>query len=79
MLTKGLYPHTIEISKPTIKAFWNAHAVYKAKIEQERKNTVLRKHEKQTAHISKDIEKMKQQVNEITNRLKRWIAILLTT
>ena len=60
LLANGLKPHTIEISKPMIKVFWNAHAVYKAKIEEERKNAVLSESEKQAAHISNDIEKMKQ-------------------
>ena len=68
MLLNQLKPHAIEISKPMIKAFWNAHAVYKAKLEEERKNAVLSEHEKQAAHISNDIKKMKQQVN-LMNKL----------
>ena len=65
MLAKGLKPHIIEISKPMIKAFRNAHAVYKAKLEEERKNTVLSEREKHAAIISNDIEKMKQQVSQM--------------
>ena len=41
MLEHGLKPHAIDISKPTIKPFRNAHAVYKAKLEKERKNVGL--------------------------------------
>ena len=59
-LANGLKPHAIEIQKPMIKAFWNAHAVYKAKLKEERKNPVLSEREKQAAQISSDIEKMKQ-------------------
>ena len=36
-LANGLKPHAIEIQKPMIKAFWNAHAAYKAKLKEERK------------------------------------------
>ena len=46
ILANWLKPHTIKISKPIIKAFWNAHAVYKAKLEEERKNVVLSEHGK---------------------------------
>ena len=70
MLANGLKPHTIEISKPIIKAFWNAHAVYKAKLEEDRKNAVLSEREKQAAHISNDIEKMKQQVNQMNKSIE---------
>ena len=65
ILANWLKPHTIKISKPIIKAFWNAHAVYKAKLEEERKNVVLSEHGKQAAYISNDIRKMKQQVNQM--------------
>ena len=50
MLANGLKPHAIEILKSMIKAFRNA---------------VLGEREKQAAHISNDIEKMKQQVNQM--------------
>ena len=69
-MANGLKPHTIEISKPIIKAFQNAHAVYKAKLEEERKNAVLSEREKQAAHISNDIEKMKQQVNQMNKSIE---------
>ena len=52
-----------------IKAFWNTHAVYKAKLEEERKNPVLSEREKQAAQISSDIEKMKQQVNQMNKSI----------
>ena len=70
MLANRLKPHTIEISKPMIKAFRNAHAVYKAKLEEERKNAVLSEHEKQAAHISNDIEKVKQQFNQMNKSIE---------
>ena len=70
MLANGLKPHTIEISKPMMKAFWNAHAVYKAKIEEERKNALLSEREKQAAHISNDIEKTKQQFNQMNKSIE---------
>ena len=41
MLANRLKPHTIEILKLMIKAFRNTHAVYKAKLEEERKNAVI--------------------------------------
>ena len=46
MLGNGLKPHTIEISKPMIKAIRNTHAVYEVKLEEERKNAVLIEREK---------------------------------
>ena len=70
MLANGLRPHTIEISKPMIKALRNAHAVYKANLEEERKDAVLSECEKQVAHISNDIKKMKQQVNPINKSIE---------
>ena len=70
ILANGLKPRTIEISKPIIKAFRNARAVYKAKLEEERKNAVLSEREKQAAHISNDIEKMKQQVNQMNKSIE---------
>ena len=70
MLANGLKPHAIDISKPTIKLFRNAHAVYKAKLEEERKNAVLSEREKRAAHISNDIEKMKQQVNHMSKSIE---------
>ena len=70
MLANRLKPHTIEISKPMMKAFWNAHAVYKAKIEEERKNALLSEREKQAAHISNDIEKTKQQFNQMNKSIE---------
>ena len=60
ILANRLKTNTIEISKPIIKAFRNAHAVYKAKLEEERKN----------GHISNDIEKMKQQVNQMNKSIE---------
>ena len=72
MLTSRLKPHTIKISKPMIKVFWNAHDVYKATREEERKNAVFSEHEEQAAHISNDIEKMKQ--HRCTNGLKQWLG-----
>ena len=62
MLANGLKPNTIEIFEMMIKAFRNAHAVYKAKLE---KNAVLSERKKQAAHISNDIEKIKQEVNQV--------------
>ena len=66
---------SVVISKQLIKdnmlanglrnALRNAHAVYKVNLEEERKNAVLSECEKQVAHISNDIKKMKQQVNPI--------------
>ena len=70
MLANGLNPRTIEISKPMIKTFRNAHAVYKAKREKEGNNAVLSEREKQAAHISNDIEKMKQQVNQMNKSIE---------
>ena len=49
------------------------HAVYKAKLEEERKEVALSEHEKQAAHISNDVKKMKQQVNQMNK------SILLTS
>ena len=69
-MPNGLKPHTIEISEPMIKAFQNAHAVYKVKIEEERKNAVLSEREKQAAHFSNDIENMKQQVNQMNKPIE---------
>ena len=65
MLANGLKPNTIEIFEMMIKAFRNAHAVYKAKLEKEIKNAVLSERKKQAAHISNDIEKIKQEVNQV--------------
>ena len=70
VISRRLKPHTIEISKPMIKAFRNAHAVCKAKLEEERKNAALSEREKQAAHISDDIEKMKQQVNQMNKSIE---------
>ena len=70
MLANGLKPHTIEISKPMIKGFWNAHAVNKAKLEEERKNAVLSEREKQAAHVSNDIMRMKHQVHQMNKSIE---------
>ena len=70
MLANGLKPHTIEISKPMIKVCRNAHAVYEAKLEEERKNAVLIEREKHAALISNDIEKMKQQVKQMNKSIE---------
>ena len=77
MLANRLKPHIIKILKPMIKVFWNANAVYKAKLEEERKNAVLSERKKQAAHISDDTEKMKQQVNQMSKSIEK--MILLTT
>ena len=53
-----------------IKAFQNAHAVYKVKIEEGRKNAMLSEREKQAAHFSNDIEHMKQQVNQMNKSIE---------
>ena len=70
MLANGLKPHTIEISKPMIKGFRNAHAVNKAKLEEERKNAVLSEREKQAAHVSNDIMRMKHQVHQMNKSIE---------
>ena len=70
VLANRLKPRTIEISKLMIKAFRNAHAVYKVKLQEERKNAMLSEYEKQAAHISNDIEKIKQQVNQMNKSVE---------
>ena len=51
MLANKMKRCTIEILKPMIETFQNAHAVYKMKLEEGRKNAVLSKHKKQAANI----------------------------
>ena len=46
MLANGLQPHTIEITKPLVKAYKSVYAAYKAHLEEEKKKVVLTERDK---------------------------------
>ena len=65
MLANGLQPHTIEITKPLVKAYKSVNAAYKAHLEEEKKKVVLTECEKQAEYINSDIDEIKTQINQM--------------
>ena len=70
MLANGLQPHTIEITKPLVKACKSAYTAYKAHLEEEKEKVVLTEHDKYAEHINSDIDKIKTQINQMTKALE---------
>ena len=70
MLANGLQLHTIEITKPLVKAYKSAYAVYKAHLAEEKNKVVLIERDKQVEHINSDIDKMKTQINQMTKAVE---------
>ena len=71
MLANRLQPHTIEITKPLVKAYKSAYAAYKAHLEEEKKKVVLTGRDKQADCVKMAGEKKDISYVVTGNGLKR--------
>ena len=69
-LANNLKPHTIEITKPMLKASRSAHSSYKIHLEEEKKKIYLSERENQALHIPNDIEKLKLLIKQREKAVK---------